>query len=400
MKNMRLNAKLSSSFLCIAFIMVVGGILGWYGIDRAEIALKEVGNLHSASVNASAAIKAAQEASRIKFLVFCGSSIGVIITVAFGIFLPLCIIRPINRAIAGLGDAVDQVVSASSQVAAASQSLADGASRQASAVEETSSSIEEMSSMTKQTSENAHQASVVLYNDQKKSNLSIADKMTSMKEIIHSSVIASEETAKIIKTIDEIAFQTNLLALNAAVEAARAGETGAGFAVVAEEVRNLAIRSAEAAKNTGSLIAESTKKIQQSSVLFEEIGAELSNNRQTSKKMAKFATEIVEASGEQAQGIEQINKAVQEIDRVVQQNAANAEESASVSEEMTAQAQLMKRYIDELVQVIDGGNYTGYAKSQKRAGQGDTTMVALSDDSPFTRERKALPSPVSDSSII
>ena len=482
MRNLRLSAKLLSAFICIAFIMVFGGIVGWYGFYRAEIALKEAGNLHLTGVDALASIKEAQAfacvsersllipefanneeskkhqfenagavlkrmdeavgifarlpksdakaslwnsantslevwkknynrylelaklgkrdealalangllrnsslaankkiddlialnlkevkeeeskaeqlAKNIKYTVICGSAIGIILAIALGMFLPFSIIRPINRTVAGLGDAVDQVVSASLQVASGSQSLADGASQQAAAVEETSSSIEEMSSMTKQTSENAQQASVVLYNDQKASNLSIADKMTLMQEIIYNSIHASEETAKIIKTIDEIAFQTNLLALNAAVEAARAGEAGSGFAVVAEEVRNLAIRSAESAKNTEALIAESTKNIKQSSVLFDEISVELSNNRQTSKKLAKFAAEVVTASGEQAQGIEQINKAVLEIDRVVQQNAANAEESASVAEEMTAQAQLMKQYVDELARMIDGSRYS------------------------------------------
>ena len=272
---------------------------------------------------------------------------------------------PIKNAVHQMSEAANQVASASSQVASSSQSLAEGASEQAAAIEETSSSLEEMSSMTKQNAENAHHASLMMSNDAKESYRLINHKMNLMKDVVDASVKASEETAKIIKTIDEIAFQTNLLALNAAVEAARAGETGAGFAVVAEEVRNLAMRSAEAAKNTESLIADSTKKIKQASTLFEEVNNELTHNRQIAQKVTEFINEIAAASGEQSQGIEQISKAVHEMDKVVQQNAANAEESASASEEMNAQAEQMKHVSHTLVNII-GGSANG-------AGNGNRT---------------------------
>jgi len=275
---------------------------------------------------------------------------------------------PIKKAVEEMKEAANQVASASSQVSAASQALAEGSSEQAAAVEETSSSLEEMSSMTKQNANNAKQASTMMTHDANESYRMIGDKMTSMQEVVNASVKASEETAKIIKTIDEIAFQTNLLALNAAVEAARAGESGAGFAVVADEVRNLAMRSAEAAKNTASLIADSTKKIQQASVLFEQVDGELTNNRQIAKKVTEFINEIAAASGEQAQGIDQINKAVAEMDKVTQQNAANAEESASASEEMNAQAQQMKNISYTLVNII-GGSSNGAGSSVDEAQQ-------------------------------
>jgi len=142
--------------------------------------------------------------------------------------------------------------------------------------------------------------------------------------------------------------------LNAAVEAARAGETGAGFAVVAEEVRNLAMRSAEAAKNTESMIADSTKKIQQASELFEEVNGELSNNRHIAKKVTDLVGEIAAASGEQSQCIELINKAVHEMDKVVQENAASSEDFASASEEMNAQAEQMKGYVYDLTALVGG----------------------------------------------
>jgi methyl-accepting chemotaxis protein len=163
---------------------------------------------------------------------------------------------------------------------------------------------------------------------------------------------ASEETSKIIKTIDEIAFQTNLLALNAAVEAARAGESGAGFAVVADEVRNLAMRAAEAARNTSGLIEGTVKRIQEGSGLVVRTSEAFGEVARSADKVGRLVAEISSASHEQAQGIEQVNRAVTEIDKVVQQAAANAEESASASEEMSAQARRMKAMIEELVALM------------------------------------------------
>ncbi len=317
-------------------------------------------------------INAEKAADRIKFLASGGTIIGVILTIAFGIFFPLMITRPIKHAIAGLNEGSEQVVSASFQITSASQSLAEGASKQASAVEETSSSIEEMSSMTKQNADNAQHASVMMSENARNSYRLITERMNLMQKVIEDSVKASEETSKVIKTIDDIAFQTNLLALNAAVEAARAGEIGAGFAVVADEVRNLALRSAESAKNTESLIEDSNKKIQQASALFEEVNSELSNNRHIAKKVTGLVNEIAAASMEQAQGIEQINKAIQEMDKIVQQNAANAEETTSTAEEMNAQAEKMKDNVRELVSLVEGaGGYAGHDSS------GNDRMTAL-----------------------
>ncbi|HNU31867.1 MAG TPA: methyl-accepting chemotaxis protein, partial [Sedimentisphaerales bacterium] len=182
----------------------------------------------------------------------------VIVGILAAIFITRSITKPINRIIAGLTEGAEQVAAASGQVSAASQSLAEGATEQAAGLEETSSSLEEMSSMTKQNADNAQQANTLAV-EAKKAAGTGAESMGRMSQAIHEIQKSSDETSKIIKVIDEIAFQTNLLALNAAVEAARAGEAGKGFAVVAEEVRNLAMRSAEAAKNTASMIEESVK---------------------------------------------------------------------------------------------------------------------------------------------
>ena len=178
--------------------------------------------------------------------------------------------------------------------------------------------------------------------------------MTELTQSMEDISKASDETSKIIKTIDEIAFQTNLLALNAAVEAARAGEAGAGFAVVADEVRNLAMRAAEAAKNTAGLIEGTVKKVKEGSELVERTNGAFSEVSKSAAKVADLVSEIAAASTEQAQGIDQINKAVSEMDKVTQQNAANAEESASASEEMNAQAEQMKIIAAELQGIVGG----------------------------------------------
>lgn len=260
---------------------------------------------------------------------------------------------PIGNIAHELNEASEQVASASSQVAQASQSLAEGATQQASALEETSSSLEEMSSMTRQNADHAVQARSLM--TQAKDIIDKVDKqMNSMTASIQEVSKSSEETGKIIRTIDEIAFQTNLLALNAAVEAARAGEAGAGFAVVADEVRNLALRAAEAAKHTASLIENTIATVHNSRDLTEQTQHAFKENVEISGKVVSLVAEIAAASQEQAQGIGQISKAVAEMDKVVQHTAASAEESASASEEMNAQAEQMKIYVKNLAQIIHG----------------------------------------------
>jgi len=242
---------------------------------------------------------------------------------------------------------------AASTVVASDQSLADTASSQAAAIEETASSLEEMSAKTKGNADNAGQAKT-LVSEAKSVVEQVNHHMTDMAAAVQEVSRTSEETGKIVKTIDDIAFQTNLLALNAAVEAARAGDVGAGFAVVAGEVRELAQRSAEAAKNTGELIDNIISVVKKNSQLTARTQDAFGQNVEISEKIESLVDEISAASNEQAQGIEEINRAVTEMDRGIQQNAAVAEESAGASREMGNYVFRAKQIVRDLNIFIQG----------------------------------------------
>jgi methyl-accepting chemotaxis protein len=251
----------------------------------------------------------------------------------------------LDEALSQVAVGAEQVASASGQVSTGSQALAQGSSEQASSLEEISSSLQEMASMTKQNAANATEAKSLTDAGQA-SAVRGADSMQKLSGAMDKIKASSDATAKIVKTIDEIAFQTNLLALNAAVEAARAGDAGKGFAVVAEEVRNLAMRSAEAAKNTANMIEDSVKNADEGVTLNQEVIKNLEEINDQIKKVGEVMGEIAAASEQQSQGVEQVNTAVEQMNQVTQQNAASAEESASASEEMTSQATEMKALVE------------------------------------------------------
>jgi len=282
--------------------------------------------------------------------------------------------RPINKAVEGLNQIAATVTSNIGQVSDASQQLAEGASEQAASIEETSSALEELSAMTSQNAENAHNADNLM-KEANRITTGTNNEMIKLTASMTSISQASEETSKIIKTIDEIAFQTNLLALNAAVEAARAGEAGAGFAVVADEVRNLAVRAANAAKDTALLIEGTILKIEEGSDIVSTTNEAFSEVLTHAKKVGELVSEIAVASKEQAHGIDQINSAVMRMDRITQKNAASSEETAGASEELFTLSEQMKGYVYNLMRLVSGKSNLTDAGLNKTTLQSKTKKI-------------------------
>jgi len=331
-----------------------GDVSKAYGLyEQAVMACRDY-NAKAADTT-SAITTATLEASKTLTMLVLG------LALVLGITFAIVITRSIGTVLTGISNALaagaDQTSAAAAQVSSSSQSLADGASEQAASLEETSASLEEMASMTKRNAESAAQAKELSNQTRAAADAGAAD-MTEMKQAMDAIKSSGDDISKIIKTIDEIAFQTNILALNAAVEAARAGEAGAGFAVVAEEVRNLAQRSAQSAKETAAKIEDSVKKSDHGVRISDKVAKSLGEIVEKARKMDALVAEIATASNEQTQGIGQVNTAVSQMDKVTQSNAGNAEETAAAAEELSAQAISMQEATAELRKLVVGSNST------------------------------------------
>lgn len=276
------------------------------------------------------------------------------------------LIRPVTRITRGLNESAGQVSAAASEVSSTSQVLSQSATDQAASVEQTSASLEQMTAMSRETETLTHGAERLM-------NENISKSGQSLKALIDLTLEMSQieadsgQMSQIIKNIDEIAFQTNLLALNAAVEAARAGETGAGFAIVADEVRNLAMRATDAANSTQSLLDNTIKRVVHAARSIKAVNNDFESIIESATVLGEKTASITSASREQAKGIEQVNIAAAEIDRRTQQVASASEESAAASEELSAQAVEMKKFVHDLLAIIGGSAYAQYvAKQTKR----------------------------------
>ena len=300
-------------------------------------------------------------------LIISAGLIGLLAGLAVSFWSIKTITKVLSQVSDVMSDGANQVTSAAGQVSASSQSLAEGAGEQAASLEETSSSLEEMSSMTKRNAESADKAKQLAGQARQAADTGASD-MQAMSTAMEGIKLSSAEIAKIIKTIDEIAFQTNILALNAAVEAARAGEAGMGFAVVADEVRNLAQRSAQAAKETADKIEGAIAKTEQGVQISGKVASGLQEIVQKVRAVDDLVAEVAAASREQSQGIEQVNTAVGQMDKVTQSNAANAEESASAAAELNAQAEALKDAVGRLLTLVDGKAAVDSAAPVSRAG--------------------------------
>jgi len=297
-------------------------------------------------------------------------------------------VENLDKALQQVAIGAEQVASASVQVSTGGQALSQGASEQASSLEEVSSSLQEMSSMTRQNAQNAREARGVSEQARESADKGV-ESMNRMSSAINKIKSSSDSTARIVRTIDEIAFQTNLLALNAAVEAARAGDAGRGFAVVAEEVRNLAMRSAEAAKNTAGLIEDAVKNSENGVNINAEVLKNFQDIAEKTNKVSHVVAEIAVASEQQDEGISQVTKAVEQLNQLTQQNAANAEESASAAEEMSSQSEEMRSMVagfkltgsGEYTQAMQSSGQSGYLlHNPDLQGKGGRTLARIKPD--------------------
>jgi methyl-accepting chemotaxis protein len=299
----------------------------------------------------------------------------------------------LDQGMAQVAAGTAQVTSAAEQINHSSQSLAQTASEQASTLQQISSSLQEIASMSRQNATNSQEARG-LADSARQSADKGTQSMQRLSQAMDQVKVTSSETAKIVKTIDDIAFQTNLLALNAAVEAARAGDAGKGFAVVAEEVRNLAMRSAEAAKNTSALISAAVQKAEDGVVLNHEVLGNLEEIVTQVHRVSEVMGEIAAASDQQSEGVTQLTAAVDQLNQVTQQTAASSEEGASTATELTEQAAEMRHLVQTFhLSQVTPSIVPAVQKASKSAMAAPSREALCRSDHPLDHESPGRKSP-------
>ncbi len=296
-------------------------------------------------------VAAQKKALLVSIIIISLAALGSMLSIVM--LLKKSVITPMSLVMSRVSGASNQVSSASGQIAGTGIQLADRSTQQAASIQTTSASLKDLSEGTVQNSSNVKRADCLMNSTLTKVSQG-REATNCMIEAMNAIKTSSDETAKIISTINDIAFQTNLLALNAAVEAARAGDSGKGFAVVAEEVRNLAQRSHQAANSTAQMIEEARSQANEGVSVVDEVAQGLIAIEEDTQNCGTLVAEIAQATENQTAVIEQVNEAIADIDRVVQQSAANAEESASTGEELSGQATELNGLVKEMTLIIKG----------------------------------------------
>jgi hypothetical protein len=324
--------------------------VGGYSPSRGALGFP---GLHWSVLTAVKADEADAVLNRTRYLLIAVSVVSLVVLAGAAIWLAISLSRPILAALENIRLGGEDISGNAKQVATSATGLAESASEQAASLEETAASLEEMASMTRRNAESSSQARDIATHAREAADHG-ASQMHAMQKAMADIRAASEEITKILKTIDEIAFQTNILALNAAVEAARAGEAGAGFAVVAEEVRALAQRCTSAAKETAAKIDASVHKSQQGVQISADVASSFDKIQEQFRRLDALVGEISTSSAEQSKGVEEINRAVTQMDKITQSNAASSEENAAAAEELNARSADLRSTVGTLFVRLGG----------------------------------------------